>query len=66
MGHAIARLHAPCWLYPAPLKPDADEYLEVVAIPIDQAYRMAENGEIPDGKTLAALLLARPYLKTAK
>jgi ADP-ribose pyrophosphatase len=50
-------------LYPAPLKPDADEYLQVVAIPIDQAYRMAESGEIPDGKTLAALLLARPFLQ---
>jgi ADP-ribose pyrophosphatase len=51
-------------LYPAPLQPDADEYLQVIALPIDQAYQMAESGEIQDGKTLAALLLARPYLKS--
>lgn len=45
-----------------PLKADDDEFLSVEKIPIRQALEMAERGEIPDAKTLAALLLARPYL----
>lgn len=48
--------------HPDPLQPDQDEFIEIVKIPIDKAYSMAEHGEIQDGKTLAALLLARPYL----
>jgi ADP-ribose pyrophosphatase len=46
-----------------PLLPDADEFLEVETIPIQEALRMAENGEIPDAKSLAAFQLARPHLK---
>ncbi len=46
-----------------PLKPDADEFLQVEKIPINKAIEMAEKGEMPDAKTLAALLLARTYLK---
>jgi hypothetical protein len=32
-------------------------------IPLGEAIQMAEQGKIPDAKTLAALLMARPYLK---
>ena len=46
-----------------PLKPDADEFLQLEKIPITKAIEMAEKGEIPDAKTLAALFLARTYLK---
>ena len=46
-----------------PLLPDADEFLEVEAIPLRKALRMAENGEIPDAKSLAAFQLALPHLK---
>lgn len=49
-------------LYPAPLEADPDEFLQLVTIPLRQAYQMAESGQIPDAKTLAALLLARPHL----
>ncbi len=49
-------------LYPDPLAPDADEFLQIEKIPVEEAYRLAASGAIPDGKTLAALLLARPYL----
>ena len=49
-------------LYPAPLKADEDEFLTLVSLPLQEAYRMAESGEIPDSKTLAALLLARKFL----
>ena len=48
-------------LYPSPLEADADEFLELEIIPFEQAMAMAEGGEIQDGKTLAALLLAKPY-----
>ena len=45
-------------LYPAPLPADADEFISLQAIPLDEAYRMARCGQIPDSKTLAALFLA--------
>jgi len=46
----------------APLQADADEFLSVETIPLAQAFSMAEGGQIPDSKTLAALVLARPRL----
>ena len=45
-----------------PLDPDADEFLEVEKIPLADALKMAETGQIPDAKSLASLLLARPHL----
>ncbi len=45
-----------------PLEADADEFLSVERIPAAEALRMAEQGELPDAKSLAALLLARRYL----
>jgi ADP-ribose pyrophosphatase len=49
-------------LRPDPLEADADEFLQIEKIPLKQAYEMAERGLIPDAKSLAALLLARPHL----
>ncbi len=49
-------------LTPDPLPGDEDEFITIEHIPLDQVYAMAESGQIKDGKTLAALLLARPYL----
>lgn len=46
-----------------PLEADDDEFLEVEKIPVVEAIHRAERGEIPDAKSLAALLLARPYLE---
>jgi len=46
-----------------PLEADDDEFLSVEKIPLKDALIMAERGEMPDAKSLAALLLARPYLK---
>lgn len=46
-----------------PLEPDADEFLQVEKIPLAEAFSIAEAGKMPDAKTLAALLLARPHLK---
>ena len=47
-----------------PLDPDADEFLSVEKISLNQAFEMTEQGKIPDAKSLAALLLARPFLNT--
>ena len=46
-----------------PLKADDDEFLSVESIPVAEAIQMAERGEIPDAKSLAALFLAKPSLE---
>lgn len=46
-----------------PLDADDDEFLSVESIPIAKAIQMAERGEIPDAKSLAALLIARSPLE---
>ena len=46
-----------------PLEADADEFLSVEKIPFAEAVQMAERGEMPDAKSLAALLLVRSHLK---
>ena len=46
-----------------PLEADDDEFLSVEKIPVNKAIEMAEQGKMPDAKSLAALLLARPFLK---
>lgn len=46
-----------------PLEADVDEFLSVEKYPVKQAIAMAERGEMPDAKSLAALLLARPHLE---
>ena len=49
-------------LRPDPLPGDEDEFISLEPIPIQQAYDMALNGGLQDGKSLAALLLARPMI----
>ncbi|MFT3891470.1 MAG: NUDIX hydrolase [Anaerolineales bacterium] len=46
-----------------PLDPDVDEFLTVEKLSVKEAFAMAERGEMPDAKSLAALLMARPYLE---
>jgi ADP-ribose pyrophosphatase len=46
-----------------PLDADEDEFLSLEAIPIAEAIQMAERGEIPDAKSLAALFMAKPALE---
>jgi ADP-ribose pyrophosphatase len=50
-------------LHPDPLPGDLDEFITLEAIPINHAYELALNGELQDGKSLAALLLARPHIQ---
>ena len=53
-------------LYPAPLEADADEFLTVEYLPITEAMAMARKGDLPDSKSLAALLLAQSHLEKRK
>jgi len=46
-----------------PLEADDDEFLSVEKITVAEAVKMAERGEMPDAKSLAALLMARPHLE---
>lgn len=49
-------------LYPDRLEGDDDEFLQTEAIPAAEVLRMVRENEMNDGKTLAALMLAMPYL----
>lgn len=49
-------------LQPDPLPGDPDEFLKLERFPAKEALRMAEDGEILDAKSLAALLIARSRL----
>ena len=51
-------------LTPSPLPTDADEFLQLERIPLGQVFAMAQRGEIPDAKSLAALYIAGPRLHT--
>jgi len=50
-------------LYYSPLAADADEFLQVVPVPLAQALQMAGKGLLPDAKSLAALWMARTQLE---
>ena len=49
-----------------PLEADADEFLTLERIPVADALAMCGRGEIPDAKTLAAVLLAGNRLLKVK
>jgi len=46
-----------------PLEADDDEFLSVEKMSVRTAFEMAKRGEMADAKSLAALLLAKPYLE---
>ncbi len=45
-------------LEPVTLRPDADEELEVVRLPLAEALRLVGAGEIRDGKSIIGLTWA--------
>jgi len=49
-------------LHTDPMMGDEDEFLDVEKIPVEMVYQMVRQNRINDGKSLAALLLAMPYL----
>jgi ADP-ribose pyrophosphatase len=50
-------------LQPNPLPGDEDEIIQVERYSLERAFQMISGGQIRDGKTLAALLLAQPFLR---
>jgi ADP-ribose pyrophosphatase len=50
-------------LYSDPLQADADEFLTVERYSLAETQALVEHGDLPDAKTLAALLLARTALE---
>jgi len=64
-GYSTEKLHAylATGLYDSALPTDEDEFLELVAVSIEQVFDMVRAGEMQDGKTLASLLLAQPHLE---
>jgi len=50
-------------LEPGALAADADESIEVVRLPLDEALRLIERGEICDAKTIVGLWAAVRYQK---
>jgi ADP-ribose pyrophosphatase len=63
-GYCTEMLHAylATDLTPSPLPQDSDEFIDLVRIPTTEAIRMARAGELRDGKTIAALLMAESRL----
>lgn len=53
-------------LYPSPLNPDIDEFLNIERIPYLEVLEMMKNKSINDGKTLATIALAFPLLGLPK
>lgn len=53
-------------LYPSPLNPDIDEFLNIERIPYREVLEMMKNKFINDGKTLATIALAFPLLGLPK
>jgi ADP-ribose pyrophosphatase len=49
-------------LYHAPLEMDDDEFLNLVKVPLKEAYEKARNGEILDGKSITSLFFAMGLL----
>jgi len=46
-----------------PLEADFDEFLQVEKLPVKQAVDLFQSGKMLDAKSLAAWLLAKPYLE---
>lgn len=46
----------------APLEKDPGEFIDVIKLPATEVYQMVAEDKIRDGKTIAGLALARPYI----
>ena len=47
----------------SPLDQDDDEFLTTVVLPLSEVMEMAQDGRLPDGKSLSTLLFARKELE---
>jgi ADP-ribose pyrophosphatase len=60
----VIHLFAATGLTSGAAQPEADEVIEVLRLPLDEALQMASDGRISDGKTLAALFRWELFCRT--
>jgi len=53
-------------LYPAKLKGDEPEELEIVPWPLSDLYTLVQRPDCTEGRSIAALYIARDYLQKEK
>ncbi len=46
-----------------PLPQDDDEFLANISMSVEEAYALAESGEMEDSKTIAALMMAQKFIR---
>jgi len=49
-------------LKPGKTRPDEDEFLNTLIIPLEKAYKMVRSGKITDAKTIIALLYYKTFI----
>lgn len=59
----VVHLYLATNLTQGPTQPDDDEFLTIRFFPYEELLDMIRRGELEDGKTIAALCAARPYLQ---
>lgn len=66
-GYATEYMH--CYLaqglYPDPLAPDVDEFINLTSLPLDEVMRMIQDQVIDDSKTLAVMMLGQRFLPSS-
>lgn len=58
----VIHLYAATGLVPGEAEPDEDEALEILEYDFKEAYDMAASGALVDGKTIAAIFMAKEQL----
>jgi ADP-ribose pyrophosphatase len=53
-------------LFPSPLPPDNDEFIEQIKVPFTEALAMVASGKIIDAKTALGILFVERYLQHKK
>ena len=63
-GYATEYMHGylAIGLYPDPLNPDEDEFINLTRVPLAKVLEMIDQQAVEDSKTLALFALARRYL----
>ncbi len=58
----VIHLYAATGLVPGETSRDADEFIELVRLPFSRAMEMVREGDIVDGKSVAAILYAAAFI----
>ena len=63
-GYCAEKLHIyfATGLKPGHIHRDEEEFLHVIKLPFDIAYKMVMNGQLNDAKTIAGILAAKSFM----